>query len=226
MASSFNYTISTDITAGAVDTDRLKLDIEQSTITIQVVSISTSGDTLSISFKTDISTAEETALDAVVLAHSGIALERYEHIYTRPEMPEGGKKKSDRGFSFTVTAGQSASADYAVTEDLQIKGGVLHCNNPDIHDSCSMEIVDTAYMWAGVWYPADYQGIPWATAAPNGVSLHHYLKDFPIDPSGTTKVKNEAITTTPLNGLVVRVTYNSKGNTDVKCNVGIVAYTE
>lgn len=155
------------------------------------------------------------------------------NIITTPNIPEGGKKKTDRGFTFVAAAGVKTSKDYLITEDLQIKGGVLSCEDNNVLDSVDMEIVDTQYLWAGQWYPATpteagivgVEGLSWAQVVPTGVSLHHYIKDFPVNKDGKTNIKNDAITTTPLNGLTIRVSYDSKGTVDVPCNVGIVAYS-
>jgi hypothetical protein len=156
-----------------------------------------------------------------------------EVIVTSPKIPEGGKRKSDRGFTFTAIAGQKTSADFLITEDLQIKGGILICLQNHIFDNVDMEIVDTSFLYAGDWYPStpteagisNVEGLTWAQVVPTGVSLHHYLKGFPVSKDGATQIKNSAITDTPLNGLTIRVSYDSKGAIDVPCNVGIVAYT-
>ena len=143
-------------------------------------------------------------------------------------MAEGGLKKSDRGLTFTAIAGATTTADYEIDEDLQIKGGVLYTTASHIFDSVAMEIVDVDYLHAGDWYPATpteagiagVGGLTWAQVVPTGVSLHHYLKGVPVSTDGISKIKNEAITNTPLNGLVIRVSYTSNGLVDVKCNVG------
>jgi len=146
---------------------------------------------------------------------------------TQTTMAEGGKRKSDRGMSFTATKNSTTTADYLITEDLQIKGGVLITENNKIFDQIGMDIVDTTYLYAGVWYPAEYApGVPWSVAAPNGVPLHSYIKDFPVMTDGKTFIDNDAITTTPLNGLTIRIIYKSTGTVDdVKCNIGILAYS-
>ena len=123
-------------------------------------------------------------------------------ITTSSVLSEGGLKRSDRGFHFTAYHGSTTTEDYLITEDLQIKGGVIYSDNNHIFDSVSMEIMTT-----------------------EGVSLHYYLKDFPVSKDGISKIKNGSITNVPLNGLIMRVTYKSEGITDVKCNIGVVAYT-
>jgi hypothetical protein len=79
MATSFQFTISTDIVSGQCDTDRLEEDIQSSAITIALDSVTTVGDTVTIEFKADLSAGEETILHGdttgpaggLVGAHSG-----------------------------------------------------------------------------------------------------------------------------------------------------------
>lgn len=228
------YSVSNDTANGAVNTGSLYQEIGSSSITIALESISYSGDSLDIKFKASISVAEKAALDVLVLAHDGKPIKDIEQIEMKPLLAEGGKRKSDRGISFTAIKDATTTADYLITEDLQIKGGVLITEGNEIFDTVGMEIIDTTYMYAGSWYPATpfLAGIPvpdtytWDQVAPTGVALHAYIKDFPVMPSGETYINNEAITTTPLNGLTIRISYTSTGTVnDVKCNVGILAYS-
>ena len=160
------------------------------------------------------------------MAETIIRVDLSHPIEMKPLLAEGGKRKTDRGFSFTVTAGTTHTHDYSVNTDMQLKGGVMFSNNGNILDQVSLEIVDTSFVYAGVWYSAEYApGVPWSDVLPSGVPLHMYVGNFPVSPSGETRFDNDAITTTPLNGLTIRVTYKSAGTTDVNCNVGIVAYT-
>ena len=71
MASVFTYSVANDTLFGAANGGNLKVEIEKSTITIALDSIDTINDDLVITFKADISTAEETVLDGVVAAHNG-----------------------------------------------------------------------------------------------------------------------------------------------------------
>ncbi len=71
MATSFNYSITDDFPNSKVDTSRLYNELTESTITIALTSISTTNDTLTFNFKTDISNGEETILDGIVANHTG-----------------------------------------------------------------------------------------------------------------------------------------------------------
>lgn len=229
----YDYSIQNDTLNGVAGIKSLELTISISTITIACKSITTGGDNLHIEFKAAISANEKTTLDNIVSTHDGVEIVELEQIEMKPLLAEGGKRKTDRGLNFIALAGVTTSADYDITEDLQIKGGILVCDNNEVLDTIGMVIVDKTYMWAGEWYPSEPylagisvpEGTPWSAVAPNGVDLHSYIKDFPVSKSGETNINNEAITTTPLNGLTIRISYTSTGATDVKCNVGILAYS-
>tara|TARA_R110000868_G_C10972634_1_gene770633 strand:+ start:17054 stop:17737 length:684 start_codon:yes stop_codon:yes gene_type:complete len=221
----YNYSIEND-TLNAKYSDKLAQEIHDSDITISLKGISSLEDSLDIEFFIEISASEKLILDDVVANHDGISLEPEKIIKTERILAEGGKRKTDRGFKFSIPAGTTVTYDYNVTNDLQVKGGVCYTDKAHINDQVSFEIVDVDYLYAGEWYDAEYApGVPWSAAAPDGVPLHQYIGNFPVDPSGKTTFDNEAITNTPLNGLAMRVTYKSNGADDVNCNVGIIAYT-
>lgn len=219
------YSIASDTLNGAVS-DSLEQEIRDSNITIALSGISIIGDVLDISFKADLVEPDISTLNSLIANHTGVNLQQENVIKYQAVLPEGGKKKTDRGFKFVATAGVTTSHDFLVTSNLQVKGGVLYTDNQSIMDQVYFELVDTGYLYAGIWYPAEYApGVPWSVAIPTGVPLHMYIGDFPVDKDGITKFDNDAITTTPLNGLTMRVTYKSTGILNVNCNVGIVAYT-
>jgi hypothetical protein len=229
----YDYDIPTETPNKKVDSGALIEEIRESAITIAVDSVVAMDNDLTINFKASLSSEEQTMLDGLVGAHTGEPIDEPDTIQMKPLLAEGGKRKSDRGISFVATQGTTTTADYLITEDLQIKGGVLVTDNNEIMDTVGMEIVDTTYMHAGDWYPSEPflagipvpEGTPWSAVAPTGVSLHAYIKDFPVMKSGETFINNEAITVTPLNGLTIRITYTSTGSVDVNCNIGILAYS-
>lgn len=65
----YNYSISGDVTAGAVRTDQLEDEIHASTIIIAVERIDTDGDNLDVVMKDALSTGDKTTLDSVVQNH-------------------------------------------------------------------------------------------------------------------------------------------------------------
>lgn len=70
----YTYSIQNDITAQLVDADRLTQEIRASAIVTSLNHIDTGGDVLDIWFNADLSGADETILDGIVLAHSGESL--------------------------------------------------------------------------------------------------------------------------------------------------------
>lgn len=218
------FSISNDMTNGVGDS--LESEIRNSSIATALESISVIEDVLTILFKADLSAGDTTILNNLISNHSGNDIGEEVIIKYQESLPEGGKRKTDRGFKFTVPAGTTYTYDYLVTNNLQIKGGVMYTDENNIADSVSLEIVDTGFIHAGEWYPSEYaEGVPWSAVLPSGVPLHMYVGNFPVSKDGITKFNNDSITVTPLNGLTIRTTYKSHGVADVICNVGIVAYT-
>jgi len=73
-ATKYTYSISTDFTNAKIAPDRLEQEIRQSAIIIAIDYINTSGDDCDIWFKDTLSSGDETILDGVVGAHSGVPL--------------------------------------------------------------------------------------------------------------------------------------------------------
>jgi len=70
----YNYSVTGDFPANAVAVDRLTLEVRQSTIAVALDGITVSADDVTVAFKAALSGAEQSVLDAVVAAHSGVAL--------------------------------------------------------------------------------------------------------------------------------------------------------
>jgi len=85
----FRYLSSTDTDSGKVATDRLKQEIEESTVTVQfdpdvgsITTVDTGSDTqIDIYFKSDLSSSEESELDSVVARHDGIPLQAQQSVH-------------------------------------------------------------------------------------------------------------------------------------------------
>lgn len=74
-ASAYPYSVSGDTANGLVATDRLGYEIEtNATITTALARIGAHNDNVTVVFDADLSGAEETELDSVVAAHSGVGL--------------------------------------------------------------------------------------------------------------------------------------------------------
>lgn len=226
--STYIYSIQNDTANGKVATDALHAEILAASLITQIAGISTIADDLKIVFNDTLSGPDETSLNMVVLLHEGVALK--EEIVQKFEqrLPQGGLKVTYRGFQFDAVADSETTYDYAFTEDLYLKDGDLEVKDEDYRDYAYMALVDKAYIYAGVLYPADYQGIPWETAQPNGVVLHEYIKDYPVDarynPS-VTHIPNEAVTDLNVNGLSMRVKYKNHSQSTVRCKVRLRSYS-
>lgn len=204
--STYNYSIQND-TLNAKVGDSLEQSIKESSIIIALSSITVNGDSLSISFKANLGATEETELNTIVANHDGSDIS--EEIITKFQytLPQGGQRVTDRGFQFVAAAGVVTTYDFSVTEDLFVKEGFAIAFGFDPGDNVSMSIV----------HPLTMQ------------PLHYYLKNLPLQPHrgdstvGYVDAKNEAITETNFNGLIIRMEYDSKGVNDV--NVGVTMRT-
>lgn len=227
------YPIS-DTLNNKADSQSLKEEIQESDIiTIAISSIAVSLENITIDFKASISAQEKSDLDSIVSEHEGEAIQESETLKTQQVLAQGGKRKTDRGFKFTAVAGQDTSYEHTFTESLFIKEGIMYTEGQDFFDQVTAEFVDKQYVQAGILYPSEPflagapvpEGTPWSVVAPEGVALHKYIGNFPIDPSGKTHSVNEAMTELDLKDLTIKMTYHSVGASDVKVNVGIVAYS-
>lgn len=86
MATEFTYSISGDTQTGVLSSNRLAVEIEQSSIVSALLALRTEGDALYVSFASDLSSADETTLDAVIAAHSGDKLRDWTLILSEREM--------------------------------------------------------------------------------------------------------------------------------------------
>lgn len=194
-----------DFPNNSFDIGRLTQDIMDSDITIALASVTPDVD-VKITFKAGLSTENKALLDAVVASHTGEPVED-DPIHFLEDIPQGGKRVADRGFSFTATAGQSTSFDLQITEDIFVKDGYALALNYHFKDKLTMSIV----------HPL------------TDTVLHTYIKDSPFHPTyndlvGKAEATNKAITETNFNGLKIRFTYESNGTTDVEVNGIMRAY--
>lgn len=73
--STYHYAVSVAVLSGKLDSARLESEVRDSAdISVALSGITTSGDDCALIFKAVLSTAEKTALDALVSAHSGLPL--------------------------------------------------------------------------------------------------------------------------------------------------------
>lgn len=113
------------------------------------------------------------------------------------EFQKGYLNKSAKGFSFTATAGQSTSHDYTLTDDMLITGGSLLVSGGVWGDTVDFQVVHPI---AGV--------------------LAEYVSDWYINPASVLQKTPSVDYPAKLPaGLILRVIYNSVGETNV--NVAI-----
>lgn len=82
----YPYSISTDTPNNLVQTERLAAEIFSSNILIALESINTNADALSINFKGNISTLEQTTLDTIVGTHTGEAYKEADTVIVENEV--------------------------------------------------------------------------------------------------------------------------------------------
>jgi hypothetical protein len=113
MAQTFAYRTSEDTLNGAVSAAKLDKEIRAALgIRIELVGVTTQGDSIKIDFKADVDADQEAALDDVVGAHDGVPLLRKPLIDVRSDgalriVQEPSNKANllqVKGFAFTVTS--------------------------------------------------------------------------------------------------------------------------
>lgn len=94
--------------------------------------------------------------------------------------------------------------------------------NQDKDDTIRLAVVDKEYLYAGVLYPADYNGTPWNLVFPNGVELDWFGSTWNVvaDSSDQGKEDPGYWSLVPA-GVYITFEYDSKGIEDVifKCNL-------
>jgi hypothetical protein len=187
----------TDTLNDKADTGALKKAIDASAITKKCLTVSKDDLNIYINFAEALPPTEKTNyLDSIISSHDGISLE--EHTLVENVVPIGGPKVQNKGFSFTATAGQSTAYDYTLAEPTLLASGFMFSEGHDFFDSLTLELVH-----------------------PLGGVQHTYCENYPVNPNGLTIIPNDAVTAQDLQGLIIRVTYNSTGVNDVKCNCGM-----
>ena len=200
------YTISSSTPNSKVDEESLFDEIySEANITIALSNLSVSGDTLTINFKDSLNSTAKTALDNLIANHLGEPLERpVPTLHYVEDLPQGGSRVTDKGFSFVATANTETTFNYNVAWDWYVKDGSLWTYGAGEDDTISMSI-----------------------ALPEGgPDLHYYLEDIPVDKNGEAYAKNKAITETNLNGLTIRMRYLNTTQSDVKVKVVVRAYQQ
>lgn len=153
MATTFNYVISTDTANGKIAPGKLHDEISASNITIAIDSVNTSGDSLTVIFKTDISSQEETTLTSLISTHDGIpGANDPESVIIESQQPfaaktlTSGKKlyAREQGVAgVTISAGATGSIVFEVPYlEAKISGAqILGCQ---LGDTVNFKVQDTS----------------------------------------------------------------------------------
>ena len=129
----YTYTISIDTANGLVDSDRLELDIDGSSLVTGLDYIETASDVLDVWMKDALSAPDQTTLTNVVAAHTGAALTVPPHQrQIKPLI--GGMKTDIDGVFLSGTASQHVRADYSMPEDLHLQGAKVRWKNASLGD--------------------------------------------------------------------------------------------
>jgi hypothetical protein len=151
MASSFVYTIATDIVSGKLDVSRLAKEIQDApAITIALDDIVVDGPTFTVSFKADLPAPDKTALDGntlgpaggIIGAHSGEPLES--NVAPVMVCPPGDETLSFvcRGRQFTIEPAATTADDLAPGVQVSAQGAVFFAEGRVAGDKLKLEIVE------------------------------------------------------------------------------------
>ena len=132
-----------------------------------------------------------------------------EIIETAPAVVQGGKKLTNVGTKFNVTAGQTFTHSYHFTKEIYIKDGFVITDNNVVGDQVTVALVDHDNL----------------LGAGAGYVLHKFLEDFPVFKDGHTEFKHEAMTEMNMQGFYMDITYKSTGAQDIVCAVGSKGYS-
>lgn len=175
MATSFNYSIANDTANGALSGADLKSEIESSSITIALNDVSSAGDTLTINFKANLSAGEETTLNGVVSAHTGVITKSAEPVEVEVTPPFANKKLTDgrslfkrvHGANATISANSTGTIDITVPySEVKFTGAaIINCA---VGDTVDFTVHDT--------YNNDISGLDTGTYG-NNVQLNQFGYD-------------------------------------------------
>jgi hypothetical protein len=200
---------------------RLKLEIEASSITVALASVSLLGaDALTVSFKADLSAGEETTLNGLVTAHTGedlpddyVATVQLEAL-PEPEpfaKPSFRTKRNKTAAWQTITEGQTVDLDFLLTEERYVSGGEIIYKGAKEGDYVKASVMD---VFNGGVIPAPYRPAN-VGICENWPLVNEYINGEWIVPNNTNEeYKSKIINTYPLNAkitpyLVLRVTYTA-----------------
>lgn len=226
-----DFSIANDTLNGAVAISKLTNEINENQVIIYgLASMVESGDNLKVSFKYALTTEMWNEVLSILAAHDGVPVKEEQVQKYEEKLPQGGKKVTYRGFYFAAAANQVTTHDHKFTEDLYLRDGDFEVKDHHFNDTAYMALVDIDYLFAGILYPIEpAPGVTWDQAMPNGVTLHEYIKDYPLEGEvsiASTPIPNAAITDLNVKGLTMRVKYNNNNpSTPVCCKCRLRSYS-
>lgn len=210
----------TNFLNGVVDPGRLNYDIEsyvrtsdQLSITVVLESVDISGTTCNIWFKAELSSDEQSMLDAICLAHTGDPIPAEVTAVTLE--PTGSNLKDLQAVAVAFEADLNTSTEHLVgfNELREVQGVSVELQNHQAGlNKDSMEIAIVAPDGGGGW-----------------VAVRHLVRgenDYkaPVPPSGSTHVVAEGTAAMPT-FLRIQVTYHSTATTGDKPYVHLLFRT-
>jgi len=129
-----------------VNADRLKYEIQESTITIALDYIQVSGSTVTIVFKVDLSSDEKTLLDTIVTNHSPEPIEP-DPLPVQVSLGVGaGDRLKWKGYKFTAYPSTTTYFDFTMPFDGNLQGGIFYAGQSDTGDMIEFTLLpDTDY---------------------------------------------------------------------------------
>lgn len=171
-------------------------------------------DNFEVYLTVEIDATKETAMDAVISAHDGSALEPEPELVTIKEQPPFAKpdyrtKRDAISAWETVTASQNKVIDFLISEERYVTGGEIIFKDAKEGDYISAEVYDKDNV-----IPEAYR----AALCENHPTVAKYVIKKWLKPTESGKYDSFMIDTYPLNakisaGLYLRVTYHSSAET-------------
>lgn len=220
---------------GTFNIDQLTTEIRNSSILTALDYLSYNSPNLVIYFKANLSSEDEVILNSLLQSHTPLEPQSEVQVVDlnipkdsaglpifrqTPFSDTGGFRFRGTSFKNTVLANTTKNIDFQITQERWVNGGQLILSSIGEDDKGTFQVVDKDYLYAGILYPADFNGIAWSVAQPTGVILDEFIKDYYIP----NDQKLEIVLAYPariLAGLYLRLVYTSTSNTDcvVKCNL-------
>lgn len=185
----YTYSIANDTLNGAVYLTTLKAEIQSSAILIAYDYGQKFGDVLDLYFKDALSAGDQTILDGIVAAHTGVIPDdviKYQEFLTQAPLKT---KWTGKNMLFTK---DSETHLYVPLPFTYIRGGKLELQNHQFgKDDFDLQIV-----------------IKGASHAEDTI-VDDYLTEIPVPLNGCLEVKSNAISNPMAPGLQLRATYRS-----------------